>query len=51
MRQVKSVQWAKNRGGGGVLVSQSLQGGRHPPPPTGPNPCTHFPGRSSGICT
>ncbi|KAB2636708.1 hypothetical protein D8674_027242 [Pyrus ussuriensis x Pyrus communis] len=34
---------------GVILVFRSLQRGR--PPPTGPNPCTHIPGRSSGVCT
>ncbi|KAM2399237.1 hypothetical protein ACFXTH_035824 [Malus domestica] len=47
MRQLKAEQWARNHGV--VLVFRSPQMGR--PPPTGPNPSTHIPGRSSGVCT
>ncbi|CAB4291562.1 unnamed protein product [Prunus armeniaca] len=47
MRHLKAEQWAKNHGL--ALVSQYLARGKAPP--SGPNPCTHIPGRGSGICT
>ncbi|CAL9023598.1 unnamed protein product [Prunus brigantina] len=45
MRHLKAEQWAKNHGL--VLVSQYLARGKAPP--SGPNPCTHIPGRGSVV--
>lgn len=44
MRPLEGEEWLKKQ-----VLTQSLQ--RGPVTPSGPNPCTHIPGRGSGVCT